>query len=290
MKLQPEFNQTTYDLPKTEFVYSLQYKFKDDATTSAVLDAFEKMGVPFPESGHEYMDGTEGMLVFLNLYGIVIRIEKKSDFVTSCVKPDRVYSPWVLQPIASIDAGEAIIEICPGCSLQKDPKKIDDLSVRLYVQKINLWDDQLSNLGCVPFKTSYFPNGIPVVIDRLAVEELTEDVAMVRFPLEKSRKMLEESLQAEKAQEKLYGPLRQAFDSAWPDTQKMKQFWALCLRYENEEKLVAGWNESQPLSDYKQEKAQKTAATYDCFRLRFSELTSVTPAVEAVSPLTPVSV
>ncbi|MCK5518718.1 MAG: hypothetical protein KAI61_04820, partial [Alphaproteobacteria bacterium] len=104
--LQPGFNQTAEALPKTDFVDYLLEKFGDKATASAVLDAFEKMGIPAPESRDEFMDGAAGVLVFLNRYGLVIRIEHEY--------LGRINdSPWVLKPIASIDADEAIFEICP---------------------------------------------------------------------------------------------------------------------------------------------------------------------------------
>ena len=122
--LQSDFNGAAYALPKTDFVHYLQCKFGDNATACAVLDTFEKMGIPAPESLDGFRNGAEGFLVFLNPYGVVIRIEQKSDFKESYVTPDRIDdSPWVLKPLASIDAGNAIIEVCPGCSLDVNEEK-----------------------------------------------------------------------------------------------------------------------------------------------------------------------
>jgi len=280
--LQPGFNQTAEALSNTDFVNYLQCKFGDKTTTSAVLDVFEKMEVPIPETGDEFMDGTEGALVFLNRYGLVIRIERESDFKESSFMPDRINdSPWILKPLASINAGKVVIEICPGCFQEKGREKLADLFGKLYVQNIKFWDTKFSNIGRVPVNAKCFPEGILVVIDRLAVARLTDSMASVRLSLEE----LEEVREAGEAQEKLYGPLRQAFDTAWsdnqePDNQKMKQFWDICRKYKKEEKLVAGWNEPQSFDDEKVIEAKNVAAVYED-RLKSVEQT-VTPAAAVV--------
>ena len=287
------FNHTAEALPKTDFVDYLQKKFKDKATTSAVLDAFEKMGQPAPEDKNEFMDGTEGALVFLNRFGLVLRIEQNSDFVKSPVPTDRIdYSPFILKPIASIKVGKAIFEICPGCLLDTDEEKSKFLYKQLKEQSIEFFDNQVSNSGRVPVHTPLFPEGIPVVIDRGAVRELTGSLSYVRALLGifKSKNFRE----AAAAQEELYTPLRDSFDAAWPDkselpdTLKMKRFWNLCEGYTKDEKLTAGWKDAICTVDsyYKQGEAQKTAAIYG-LRLESLEQT-ITPASAAVYPLTSV--
>lgn len=275
--LQPGFNQTAEALPKTDFVDYLLEKFGDKATASAVLDAFEKMGIPAPESRDEFMDGAAGVLVFLNRYGLVIRIEHEY--------LGRINdSPWVLKPIASIDADEAIFEICPGCLPETDKEKNEFLIKQFKEQNIFFWDKGIRNIGRVPFKTSMFLHGIPVVFDRPSVIRLTDGVDSVRslLGIPKSREFLE----AEMAQEKLYGPLRDAFDAAWPDKlklldpSKMKRFWNLCECYKKEGKLAAGWNNSQPYTDGKADMASMTARFYET-RLESPEQT-ITPVAAAV--------
>ena len=277
------FNHTAEALPKTDFVDYLQKKFKDKATTSAVLDAFEKMGQPAPEFSNEFKIGTEGVLVFLNQFGLVLRIEKESDFIASRVTPERINdSPWILKPIASIKVGNnAVFEICPGCFLEEDTKKTADLIDLLRKQNIDFWDVHFSNIGCIPVKTPRFPEGILVIIDRLAVTNLTKNITPVRLSLEE----FEEAREAWEAQEELYGPLRQAFDAAWTDTQKMEQFFGLCRRYENEEKLVAGWNESRFFGGNKARQAKRAAAVYEDRRMKSAEKAVVNPAVAAVPQL-----
>lgn len=322
--LQPGFNETAYALSKTDFVHYLQYKFGDDATVCAVLDAFEKMGISVPESKNEFMEGTEGALVFLNRYGLVIRIELEGGFVLSPMLDRINNSPWILKPIASIKAGKnSVIEICPGCFLEKDRKKVYYLINQLCKQNINFCDYSLSNIGRIPVKTSRFPEGIPVVIDRLSVENLTKNIAFVRralvakmtkgvafvhksmviklaeniAPVRRSLEIFEEAREAAEVQEELYKPLRQAFDTAWPDnqepdTQKMKQFWKLCQSYKEEEgKLVAGWNDPPLLVSSKVKEVKDIAAAYEA-RLESAVAVKavVNPAAAAVYPLTPVPV
>ena len=292
--LLPEFNQTAYDLPKTRFVGRLQYFFSelgDGLTTHTVLDTFKKMGLFIPETPDEFLRGTDGVLVFLNRFGIVIRVEyKNTRDPHSVTTSDRIsISPWILEPLASIDAGGAIIELCPGCLLETDKEKSKFLYKQLKKQNIKFWDHTISNSGLVPIRTPLFPEGIPVVIDRGAVRELTGGLSYVRTLLGifKSKKARE----AATVQEELYKPLRDAFDEAWPDkselpdTLKMKRFWNLCESYTKEGKLAAGWKDGIYTIDsyYKQEEAKNVAAAYET-RLGSAEQT-INPTAAAVPQL-----
>ncbi|MFH1157676.1 MAG: hypothetical protein V1721_02145 [Pseudomonadota bacterium] len=289
------FDKAAGALPKTDFVRYLQDFFMDEATTRAVLDTFQKMGLPAPESMKGVVTGSEGALVFLNRYGVVIRIERKVAKSTPVdISPVRIDdSAWILKPLASIDSGEVIIEICPGVHPEKDEKKETYLAERLDEQGIYFWDCGIRNIGLVPIeKTARFPEGrIPLVIDRGAVERLSEDIAPVRRSLEVRQEMREEAREAEEAQEELYAPLRDAFDAAWPDKSglpdalKMKQFWKLCERYVEEGKLVAGWNEERNrICAKKTREAIESAEIYETL-LKSAEQT-VTPSA-AVVPQSP---
>ena len=242
-----EFNKTAGILPKTDFVGHLRSKF-DVITTLNILDEFQKMGLPLPQGKEEFLSGLEGVLVFLNKYGLVIRLEvanfrrmPKLDSSKTYYNPDRIDdNAWILKPLASLKVGMAVIEICPGCHQETKIANNEYLRKKLEKQGLEFWDYKLSNVGRVPVKTVRFPEGIPVVIDRGALNRLTDSIKPVRELL-----VLADQEAAE-AQESLYAPLRQAFDDAWPDTVKMKQFWKLCRSYVREGKLVAGWNEPQP--------------------------------------------
>jgi hypothetical protein len=256
--IKPEFDAAAAVLPKTAFAEYLQGLFDDD-TVQNVFYAFQEMNLPAPEVQQEFLDATEGGLVFLSRYGVVIRIEAVDD-VDSPFTFDRFNdSPWVLQPLATIEAGAATIEICPGVHMEKDDENVYFLEDQLRRQMINFWDPGIRNIGRLP------GTNIPVVVDRLAVSRLTMNLAPVRHALKLiSHKVIkhhmvveeisEEARQAAEAQKKLYEPLQKAFSEAWPDQEqpanprKMKNFWEMCRSYVREGKLVSGWDEIDPMN------------------------------------------
>ncbi|MBU6474610.1 MAG: hypothetical protein KGL10_00125 [Alphaproteobacteria bacterium] len=250
------------DLQKMTFAGYLQTLF-GETTAQNVLEVFDKLGLAAPRNGTEFLAGAEGGLVFLNQYGLVMRIEhadpENGRFGWSRVDD----SGWVLRPIAGIEAGHAHIELCPGCNLEKDETKITYLRERLHEQQIDFWDRWLVNIGRVPVCTEQFPDGLPVVIDRLAVSALTDDVNPVAKALEK------EAHQAAEVQETLYAPLRKALEAAWPDkagrsdAEKMKAFWQMCEQYVAEGKMVAGWNQARRGAYYKTDIVMDAAETYE---------------------------
>ncbi len=302
--LKSEFDEVAAALPRTEFADYLKNLF-DDVTVRNVFYAFQYMGLPAPESRREFYDGTEGGLIFLNRYGAVIRVENADDSVSE-FRFDRFNdSAWVLQPLAIIDAGAAVIEICPGCHMEKKDADIYYLDEQLRREMIDFWDKGIRNIGLMPVKTPRFSEGIPVVIDRLAVSRLTQNMVPVRRALKKlgdkvlkrPEGMSEEVREAVEAQEQLYAPLRQAFNEAWPDQSvpadagKMKQFWDMCSGYVQEGKLVAGWREIDPFNFRDDNTTALLVATKarDYERLLKSIENSVSSAAAATprSPLQP---
>lgn len=262
-------------LPGTEFFVWLYGRFGGD-TAQEILKSFQKMGLPEPESTYEVLKATEGFLVFLNKYGIVIRIEYK-DAKNSPSEEilDRVNnSEWILKPIASIDVGKAIIEICPGCHISKNVEYVHQLKETLAKQRIIFWDAGPRNIGLMPIKTTQFPEGVPVVIDRLAVAKLSNSAGLARKVLDK---------EIVKMQRKLYGPLQRSFKDTWPDPEKMKQFWSLCEQYVAEEKLIAGWNAAAADDPYsKPTRAYMCAKNYG-ERLKHpaeKDRLNITPSIE----------
>jgi hypothetical protein len=239
MSLSKDFNDmANKDVPKTPFVAYLKSRF-DDKTAEKVLEVFEKMGLPPPQLAEEFLPGTEGCLLFLSPYGLVMRIENR-EFEDGAWVPDRINnSGLVLNPVATIGAGEAIIELCPGCHLEKDYSNSERLRDRLRHENIDFWDLIEYNSGRLPVKTPSFPEGVPVVIDRLAVRKLSDSIKDV------SQALKQAAQEAREAQKALYGPLKSAFRDAWPDAEKLKTFWDMCRRYVREGKLIAGWNEAK---------------------------------------------
>ncbi len=266
------------ELQKMTFAGYLQELFGKTSANN-VLEVFDRLGLPAPRSGKEFLAGAEGGLVFLNQYGLVIRIEH-SDPENGRFGWSRVDdSGWVLRPLAGIEAGHAYVEICPGCNLEQDARKIDYLKVRLEEQQIDFWDRWLVNIGRVPVCTEQFPEGMPVVIDRLAVCALTEGAKPA------AEALAQEAQDAAEVQETLYAPLRTALEEAWPDKEgpsdakKMQAFWRLCAQYVGDGKMVAGWNQAEPGIYYKTDIVKNVAATYGArVRLRACRLTGEKPS------------
>jgi hypothetical protein len=264
----------------TAFLAYLRETF-DQATAQKVVESFQKLDLPLPQDEKEFLMGTEGGLVFLNRYGMVIRIENANS-PQSLFKADRINdSPWILQPLATIDAGKAVIELCPGCHFGNDDADVSYLYEALLKQGTAFWDYGLPNVGRLPFKTPQFPEGVPVVIDRLAVRKLSDSVKPVQQALMNVND--DELREAAEAQERLYAPLRLAFDEGWADSGKMPQFWSLCREGVQEGKLVAGWNEGAGFrgGSFKTDAAIEAAKHYE------NRLQSDLPATTSAQRLKP---
>lgn len=274
-KLEPGFNEAAGALPQTDFANSLQLTFDKD-TARKVLKTFELIGLPAPEKGEEYFGAAEGVLVFLNRYGVVIRIERPFDRIND--------SPWILSPLASIQAGMTIIEICPGCHFEPDEANVDNLRKHLGNQGIDFWDCMTRNVGRIPVRIFGFPEGIPVVIDRPSVRRRLESIVSVCQALK------DESEKATETVERLYAPLRDCFNDGWLQAQKIEGFWDMCRRYVQEGKLIAGWNDegATHVLYEKASKAANRAAAYEA-RLQLTDhpVNSTAPAVPR-SPRRPV--
>lgn len=229
------------------FAATLDAYFPAAATQAAIINAFTRLGLPLPEQTDQFMAGTDGCLIFSNTYGLVIRIEEKEK------KPVRP-SQWVLQPLGAIDAGDAVVEICPACMFEDDKANYHFVKAALKEEGINFWDTGLRNMGRLPINTPQFPQGIPVVVDRRAVKMLSDETRPVKLGL----------------QGRHYKPLRSAFNAAMRRKSKAPAFLSLCEAFVREGKLVAGWNDYRPLVDNKWEGdnakgkvAGEKAAAYD---------------------------
>lgn len=226
------------------------------ATAQSVLSAIEKLGLPMPTDG-EFVKGSEGPLILLNDYNLAIRIDPVANKGrTLGFNWDRINdSPFVLRPIGSVIVGKAVVEICAGAHQTADKNVECELQRQLKESGLYFWDSGLMNVGILPVKTPDFPNGIPVVIDRLAVRKLSRSANII------SKAVQEASLK----EEEFYAPLRQAFLQAWPagaenpDASKMKAFWAICHDYARAGKLVAGWSGAESQNSSAKDAAKKYA-------------------------------
>lgn len=238
-----------------DFVKELQKHFKQPDTITAVLDTLEKLELPVPLNKAQYVSGCEGALLFLNDAALVIRIEKSEDLVEDQV--DRINnSRWVLRPLAEKEAGEAIIEICPGIGLMKHRCDYEELKETLDEHDIEFWDDDMRNTGVLPIGSDDFPEGHPVVMDRLAVRHRRCDVATLEKPIAE-----------DDPQEILYAGLKQAFQDVWPEGNDaptaggMQRFYQACKKAKQDGILCVGWLEHRP-NDRTQGFAENAANAY----------------------------
>lgn len=256
MKIASPFARAAGVPEKADFAQALPAYFPPEAQ-DAILRLMSGLQLPLPQDRSQFMAGTDGCLLFLNRYGVVLRFEMK-DERTELINE----SGWVLQPLAAFDLGSAVVEICPACAFEDNRDYYHLVKAELKKENINFWDTGLRQMGRMPVSTPEFPQGVPVVVDRRAVRKLSGDIAPVKSAL----------------QEQLYGPLRRAIAEAREEggglqPQAVARFWALCAEYVAAGKLVAGWNDYAPLPDNKWEyntpegpkglAVQKMAAAYD---------------------------
>lgn len=217
----------------------------DDETVLAVRSCLHKLQLPVPAGIDEYAGGFEGVMLPLNDYGIFIRIEKSQEDIKAKTFDRIDDSPYVLQPIVRIPAGKMMVELCPGVMPVSSPREVAHLKKALQQERIQFWDSHQANAGRLPVVTPGFPDGFPVVIDRLAVRRLSEGAGLAKLLMGGlfSKHKMEDDVQA-----RFYAPVRAAFASAWPqdadapDAEKMKAFWQICADQKEQGKLLDGWN------------------------------------------------
>lgn len=224
----------------------------DDVTAQSVYWAFEKIGVPLPAADDQYFHGNGSEIVFLNKYGVTLRLEQKTSRDANWGKNKRVSSsPWIAQAVGSLELkGGLALEICLGCPVNDAQSNVDFLKRELLTQNIIFYDTQIDNVGLFPSRLPEFPNGIPIVIDRGAVGAMGVDLIGVNSSLNQS--VLEKVIAA---QEAVYQPLCHAFSEALPDVNgpadsvKMKAFWHACAAFKDAGLIVDGWNTEKPAEE-----------------------------------------
>lgn len=217
----------------------MRYKFGDDLdnTVARMSEALDAMGLPLPKRG-AVIHGSEGVLMFLDQYGIMLRLEVTDDLLFA---GERINDhPMVLQPLGQRNITPyAVLEICPGVHVTKDKGVGRLLFEKMPETGVDVWDSQLCNTGLLPLRLPQFPEGVPVVLDRLAVEKLTDKVKPVRDALE--------VFGLRDDPQRMYEGLRKSFAAAWPegaptpDREKFQAFLQECLRQKALGYLVSGW-------------------------------------------------
>lgn len=223
------------ELPPTDFAATLKkYVYYEPALN--VLTALARIQLPAPQEAREFLEGRDAIMIFANKYGLVLRILLKQD-------ADNIASanntPWVSKPIAVLDAGRAVVEICAGGKQETKKENIEALRKELENEGRNFWDHKFSNVARAPIRTPRFPDGVTIVIDRGAVSTLSNSIEPVKNGLSEAAK------EAAAALDELYAPLKKAFEEGLKAGWKMEKFWSLCETYVQDGKLAAGWNEPQ---------------------------------------------
>lgn len=297
--------------PMSAFIGDLERYF-GFRQSQEIVGVLEKLQIPLPRKEGEYVQGTDGILIFSNEHAIVIRIELQDEFSVrnqeianrKCKSPEKNMrqiriddSPWVLQPLGSVSGGRYKIEIVPGVNFESNPATSRRVYRGMLAEGNHYWDSRIDNIGRVPFSTPEFPEGIPVVIDRMAAEKLSRGIEPVKTALFEMKCRLQKSGYSASAifmrsailrqkladyfcatvfpgrqsfnldrdpQQILYGPLKRVFREAWPegkrspDQDKIKKFWDMAKEAKQENRLVAGWNEALLPPEKNQGKKSKT--------------------------------
>lgn len=206
----------------------------------------KNLGLPLPQKEDQMLRGTDGCLLFLDHAGIVVRLEKKENPIARTVRLND--NEDILQPLFRREAGQMVVELCPGGFFEKDDGAFKGIERRLNEGGYEFFDSSNAarNMVRLPIPTKRQPDGIRVIADRGAVRKLDEKTIVARKIKLKKKNPDAVDLQAE-----FYRPLVEAAYAAWPagaaapDADKMKIFWDKVSGFHAEGKLVAGWNDHE---------------------------------------------
>jgi len=224
---------------ETDFDKTVRNRYGDH-TLQEIKSYLNKLQLPVPEKGTQYFYGRTGFIIFINRYGVVIRMEEKDDDAKYICRVND--SDFILKPLSTQIVGDLVAEVCPGYHRNTTEKSVLIVKAMLKDEGIHFYDNLIENVGLSPFKTPEFPEGRPTLIDRLSVSRLTEATNDIRQALANREASIED---------KAYAPLVQAFADAWPtgqsapDKDKTEKCWQLCAQFKAEGKLVTGWNERE---------------------------------------------
>ncbi len=190
-----------------------------------------------PTGLDDYLKGLEGCMIFMEEYGIIVKIENKKALIGT-----RIVDGDILQPLFSREYKNVVLEIFPGINLsglkEEDSNTLWD---KLIEKDIEFWDIGVRNIGSFPF------NNNTAVIDRLSVVD-TEENRIVeesrffsanRLLKEHRKKRIEEYKKSE--QYDFYQPLREKFEYHSKKNRSMDKIWENCRELRQEGKLISGW-------------------------------------------------
>lgn len=227
-----------------------------EATMKKIGDIFDALQLPLPVSENEYLVGYAGLIIFDDIHGVVIRIEEKNRLHVD-------NNPLILQPLATFDAGNAILDVCAGVHVTNDKEESSFTKEQLRKwARLDYWDDKAANNGRLPVETSIFPKGVPVIIDRLSVNHLSKGA--------KNIKKILKSVGLDHDPQEIYEPIRKILKRSLIqrlfgkkiEAQSVKNFWSLCSEFKKTGKLICGWHEDHGMDHGKLAKARDRAVNY----------------------------
>ncbi|MDD9900021.1 MAG: hypothetical protein OXT65_03490 [Alphaproteobacteria bacterium] len=236
---------------ETDFDRMLRRHFKQDVeTVQAVKDVLTQLDLPIPERQDEFIDGAEGLLLFLNTHGVVVRIEQQFPDKDMGLQWERIdNSDWIIRPLVSVAAVKARVEVCQGLEYESQENHSKLLgNILAQTEQIDFWDKGARNLGRLPLRTPLFPNGVLMIVDRLAAARLHRSTESVRQRLNPDF-VREGRAACQQAEAEIYTPLRRLFNTALCTGRKkdMQAAWQACATARKDGALVAGWNEDRSI-------------------------------------------
>lgn len=203
----------------------LRYSGEAKRQTKAIMNNLNL----FLPKNDEYLVGKEHLLVFLNPFGMVLRIG------------DPLPAPehdLILKPIKKVELEKAVFEVLPGieCGISLQSRDLERLRQVFAHEHYDFWDwDKTSNVGFLPAQASPFQGKIPVVLDRGAIRkaDAAPHPRITKFR-EAGRQAVWRPVEFRGVQERLFAPFKNAIEAAWPgndadiDGRKMLDFWRLC--------------------------------------------------------------
>jgi hypothetical protein len=205
---------------RLSFLEAAEHRCGPDFARNAqtLLDA---MGLPDAQPG-EYLDGNESRQIFLDHYGLVIRAGSRAAAPEHklILAPLRATKPILYRGV------QRVLELMPGIRAGvSDTGDVLDVKKSLKAAGIDFWDSQRDNCGYLPIKSEYYPNGIPVVLDRGAVKR-----DMERAPGKKTT-----LIEYHGTQQDVFAPLLKKLSRSWPANENvpvapMKAFMEACRK------------------------------------------------------------
>lgn len=208
------------------------------------LRVFSQLGLPMPVTDEFSVTHDRGILLFINPAACVLRLQKK----TTAEK--RVPSAALLQPLGIFEGSQILAELYPGvrsalklevdkphCHSLRQINAAKNRQLRDIVREEGncYWDLFSRNLIYLPDAYGGESFDHPLIVDMDAIEKNKKETWQ---PPEQQRPARKKSYQ-----EKLYKPLRDAFQAAQSNGTSFQPFWDQCIKAQETGLLVRSWDD-----------------------------------------------